>query len=86
MMTWAIIIIYWIPIILGLFSIKLIKFNIYDEYDKKVKLPIILYLLGIISLFIPIFGWIATIFIISFIISLIREDNYKIKHWLFKEI
>lgn len=92
-------IIYVIQIVLSLLLIfitrKLYEDGDYedDEFDieDKVKIPIIAYLLFIISNIIPVLGLVVDIWILGFIIkSLLEEDVYykpgKIAKFLFKQI
>lgn len=92
-------IIYIIQIVLSLLLIfitrKLYEDGDYEdnEFDieDKVKIPIITYLLFIISNIIPVLGLVVDILILSLIIkSLIEQDMYykpgKIVKFLFKQI
>ena len=92
-------IIYVIQIVLSLLLIfitrKLYEYGDYedDEFDieDKVKIPIIAYLLFIISNIIPVLGLVVDIWILGLIIkSLLEKDIYykpgKIAKFLFKQI
>ncbi len=83
-MIWGIVL-YYLWIVVGLFLSYIILFCCYEdeEYKKKVKFPVYVYILAFVAAFVPIlnFFWVG---IEIFIITAISKSDAHIKNFLFK--